>query len=120
MARSGEAGQRGPKVRSDCWIRVELREEGGLEIALESRVAGMYGDQIRGQMETGGRDMGVAHARIEVEDKGALPFTLAARLECAVRRSGHRPAGPYLLGSWSPEQESLMHLLPGIHHSLPR
>ena len=97
MARSGEAGQRGPKVRSDCWIRIELREKGGLEIALESRVAGMYGEQIRAQMESGCRDLGVAHARIEVEDRGALPFALAARLECAVRRSGHRPTGPYLL-----------------------
>jgi len=74
-----------------------MRQEGGLDISLESKVAGMYGDRIRTQMESGCRDLGIAHARIEIEDKGALPFTLAARLECAVLRSGHRPAGEYLL-----------------------
>jgi citrate lyase subunit beta/citryl-CoA lyase len=97
MARSGEAGQRGPDVRSDCWIGIELREAGGLEVALTSKVAGMYGASIETQLREGCVALGVAHARLEVDDKGALPFTLAARLECAVRRAGYEPAAPYLL-----------------------
>nr|MBC8424043.1 citrate lyase ACP [bacterium] len=43
MARRGEAGSRGSQVRSDCWISMELRDKGGLEIDLRSKVAGMYG-----------------------------------------------------------------------------
>ncbi len=97
MARMGEAGQRGPKIRSDCWIRIELRDEGGLAVDLTSKVAGMYGDRIEAQIREGCRALGVDHAAVTVEDQGALPFTLAARLECAVRRSGHAPAGEYLL-----------------------
>ena len=58
MAR-GEAGDRGPKVRSDCWIAVEMRDQGGLEIALKSKVAGMYGASIRALLTEGCAALGV-------------------------------------------------------------
>ena len=93
----GEAGKRGSRVRSDCWIGVELKESGGLSIDMQSKVAGMFGDRIRAQVEEGCAALGLAHAQIKVEDMGALPFTLAARLETAVRRAGHVPADEYLL-----------------------
>lgn len=87
MSARGEAGSRGPDVRSDCWVAVELRNRGGLEVALTSKVAGMYGDRIRARLEETARDLGVEHARIEVDDQGALDWVLAARLESAVRRA---------------------------------
>ncbi len=87
MATRGEAGDRGPKVRSDCWIGVEIRDEGGLEIDLSGKVAAMYGEAIRELIVDGCRQLGVASARVEVEDQGALPFVLAARLETAVKRA---------------------------------
>ncbi len=98
MARRGEAGPRGPKVRSDCWIAVELREKGGLEIVLRSKVAGMYGDRIRTRLEEGCAAFGIRDAVIECEDQGALPFVLDARLECAARR-----ADPGLAAEFLPE-----------------
>lgn len=97
MVRSGEAGQRGPKVRSDCWVRVETSDAGGLQIDLRSKVGGMFGRSIRGQIEAGCAALGVEHATVTVEDQGALPYTLAARLECAVRRAGVEPKAEYLL-----------------------
>ncbi|MBD3222199.1 citrate lyase ACP [bacterium] len=87
MATRGEAGDRGPKVRSDGWIGVEIRDEGGVEIDLSGKVAAMYGASIRELIVEGCRQLGVANARIEVEDQGALPFVLAARLETAVKRA---------------------------------
>jgi len=96
MARSGEAGKRGPDVRSDCWIGVRLGDAGGLGISIASKVARMYGAGIEKQMREGCAALGVSHAEVTVEDQGALPYTLAARLETAVRRAGHEPAGPYL------------------------
>jgi len=84
-------------VRSDCWIEVEPRQSGGLDISLQSKVAGMYGQSIEGLVGEGCRVMGLDHARVTVVDQGALPFVLAARLEAAVRRSGHEPAAPFLL-----------------------
>ena len=97
MSRCGEAGQKGPEVRSDCWVGVELRESGGLEVDLQSRVAGMFGKRITAQIEAGCAVLGVQHAVIRVADQGALPFTIAARLETAVRRAGHEPAAEFLL-----------------------
>ncbi len=97
MARTGEAGKKGPKVRSDCWVGVELTGNDGLQIEMQSKVAGMFGPRIREQIAAGCAALGVANAKVEVIDRGALPFTLAARLECAVRRAGHEPAGEYLL-----------------------
>jgi citrate lyase subunit beta/citryl-CoA lyase len=96
MAKIGEAGKRGPQVRSDCWITVEPGDAGGVRIALQSKVAAMYGDRIRTQVEEGCRTLGVAHAAVAVEDQGALPYVIAARLECAVRRAGIAPAAPLL------------------------
>ena len=97
MAGTGEAGKRGPKVRSDCWIECELRETGGIAVDLTSKVAGMFGDRIMALVQEGCRTLGVDHARIAVDDQGALPFTLAARLETAVRRAGAQAAAPFLL-----------------------
>jgi citrate lyase subunit beta/citryl-CoA lyase len=97
MAGTGEAGKRGPRVRSDCWIEVEIRDSGGVSIDLQSKVAGMFGERISALIEEGCGALGVEHARIRLEDQGALPFTLAARLETAVRRAGAEVAGEFLL-----------------------
>ena len=97
MSAIGEAGKQGTSVRSDCWIGVQLQDSGGIEISLESKVDGMYGDRIRTLLAAGCQALGVPHAQLEVQDQGALPFTLAARLETAVRRAGHQVAEPFLL-----------------------
>jgi citrate lyase subunit beta/citryl-CoA lyase len=97
MAGTGEAGKRGPKVRSDCWIEVEIRPSGGIEIQMQSKVGGMFGERITALLTEGCRVLGVDHAHITLEDQGALPFTLAARLETAVRRAGVEIAGEFLL-----------------------
>jgi citrate lyase subunit beta/citryl-CoA lyase len=84
----GEAGRKGDDVRSDLFVAVEERGGGGIEIDLKSRVEAYYGDSIRTQVEGTLRALGVGHARIEVDDKGALPFVVEARVEAAARRAG--------------------------------
>ena len=83
-----EAGRSGPDVRSDLRVVFEPRESGGIEIELQSRVAPYYGDNIRTQAQHVLAELGVQHARIAIEDEGALPFVIAARIEAAVRRAG--------------------------------
>jgi len=112
MAMTAEVGRRGSRVRSDCWIGVALRDTGGIEIELTSKVAGMYGQTIREQIELGCVALGIENAAITVEDQGALPFTIAARLEAAVKRADGRIAGEYLLpvsesGTCGSERERL-------------
>jgi len=84
MARA-EAGRRGPDVRSDCWISIETTRS-GVDIEITSKVATLYGDSIRELVAQGLKTMGITSARVEVEDQGALPFVIMARLETAARR----------------------------------
>jgi len=87
----GAAGRRGDAVRSDLWVEVDLRAKGGVEIDLSSRVEAYYGEAIREQVGAMLETAGVAHARVGIEDSGALPFVIAARVETALRRSGIEP-----------------------------
>jgi citrate lyase subunit beta/citryl-CoA lyase len=84
---TGQAGRRGPDVRSDCWISVEPRASGGITVSLTSKVEALYGRAITESVERGLAELGVRHAAVEVEDAGALPFVIAARLEAAVKRA---------------------------------
>jgi citrate lyase subunit beta/citryl-CoA lyase len=82
------AGSFGTEVRSDCRVTIELRSEGGLELELRSKVADYYGDSIREQAIRELKRCGVEDAAVLIEDAGALPFVLAARIEAAARRAG--------------------------------
>ncbi len=85
MARQGQAGRPGVDVRSDCHVSCELRDQDGVEIALTSKVASMFGSKIRQQVDGVLGDLGVTHAKVDIHDGGALPFTIAARVEAAAR-----------------------------------
>jgi citrate lyase subunit beta/citryl-CoA lyase len=84
----GVAGHCGPEVRSDLQVRIEPRQQGGLEIKLKSRVEAYYGDSIRRQAEEVLEALAVKNAHVEIRDEGALPFVIAARIEVAARRAG--------------------------------
>jgi citrate lyase subunit beta / citryl-CoA lyase len=86
--RAGEAGQTGPGIRSDLRVRIEPRDEDGIQVELESRVKAYYGDAIRQQAEHALELLGIVHARVSIHDEGALPFVIAARIEAAARRAG--------------------------------
>jgi len=91
MSNNFSAGRKGDTVRSDCWIAFEPQSSGGIAITLKSKVDKLYGDAIRKQIEHDLQTMQIAEAAVEVEDYGALPFTISARLEAAVRRAGLNP-----------------------------
>ena len=88
MSRLAEAGQRGERIRSDCWVRVEPRADGGLELRVSSKVEAMYGEAVRTTCRTVLEALDVKDAAVTVEDTGALDYVIAARLEAAVRRAG--------------------------------
>ncbi len=79
-------GKRGDQVRSDCYVEIKLKESGGLRIELKSKVDSMFGDSIKKQIEEMSKFFGLENANILVEDAGALPFSLAARFELAVKK----------------------------------
>ncbi len=85
---TAEAGARGPSVRSDCWVRITLTETGGVDLQLKTKVESMYGEATRKLVRDVLAALGVKNAKVEIEDTGALPFVIAARVEAAVRRAG--------------------------------
>jgi citrate lyase subunit beta/citryl-CoA lyase len=88
LTRTGEAGRSGSDVRSDVRVVLEPRSGGGLEVELVSRVELYYGANIRRQAAEVLRELGIGNARVRIEDSGALPFVIAARIEAAARRAG--------------------------------
>jgi len=80
------AGKRGPKVRSDCYIEIEKKIRGGIKIDLASKVEIMYGESIKKTILEMCEFFGIKHLNVLIEDAGALPMTLQARFELAVKR----------------------------------
>ncbi|HZM17060.1 MAG TPA: citrate lyase ACP, partial [Candidatus Krumholzibacteria bacterium] len=63
---TGEAGRRGDDVRSDLWVRATLRDSGGLDLQVRSKVEPYYGEAIRTQLRALCATAGVEHAKLEL------------------------------------------------------
>lgn len=85
-SRVATVGNNGERDRSDCRVTVELRDKGGVEIKLTSKVAALYATDINRLANEVITFFGIQHACITIEDKGALSFVLAARLEAAIKK----------------------------------
>lgn len=94
-----EAGNRGESVRSDCWVSIRLNSGGGLRLNLESKVKALYGDSIEKLVFDMLNVFRIGDAEVVLEDAGALPFVIMARLETAVIRLG-RGNGKRYLPEW--------------------
>lgn len=97
--RRAEAGNRGEGVRSDLWVEVKPLEGEGLDLQVSSRVEVYYGAALRRQAEDVCRALQLRGASVVIEDSGALPFSIEARLEKAIveacdsqSRTGSTPA----------------------------
>jgi citrate lyase subunit beta / citryl-CoA lyase len=86
MKTTAVTGNTGDRIRSDCQVNLHLSGSGGIQIRLQSKVDRMFGDQIRRQAAEVLEALGVEHAGLEIEDTGALPFVIGARIEAAVRQ----------------------------------
>lgn len=84
--KSASAGNKGKGIRSDCFVTLEITQSGGIDISLESKVKAIYGDSIIRQIEETLEYFSIGHAKVSMEDTGALPFVIAARLEAVIHR----------------------------------
>ncbi|HPN38210.1 MAG TPA: aldolase/citrate lyase family protein [Melioribacteraceae bacterium] len=91
------AGKKGKEVRSDCYIELILKKSGGININLGSKVKVLYGDSIKELILDMCKFFDLEHAEINITDNGALPFVIAARFECAVKRLAPDITKEYLL-----------------------
>ena len=60
----------------------------GIEIELESIVEKQFGNEIRKTIKDKLIELGVEGVIIKAIDKGALDYTIKARIETAVKRAG--------------------------------
>jgi citrate lyase subunit beta / citryl-CoA lyase len=105
MGNIATIGNKGKTVRSDCFVTLEIKDTGGLEIQVESKVDVLYGNSIR-ELVTKMLDyFGINNAFLKIEDSGALLFVLSARIEAVVKK---------LLKT---NKEFLPELLPGNRYS---
>ena len=86
MVQKATAGNTGDRIRSDCQVKLEIRTGGGIEVELHSKVESMFGAQIRMQAGQVLKSLGIKDARVEIEDSGALPFVIGARIEAVVKQ----------------------------------
>jgi citrate lyase subunit beta/citryl-CoA lyase len=85
LVKKGAAGNQGPDVRSDCYAGLEIKSSGGIQINLDSKVDALYQQSILQLASEILEFFGIKNTRLEIYDRGALPFVLAARIEGAVR-----------------------------------
>ncbi|MCU0460636.1 MAG: aldolase/citrate lyase family protein [Bacteroidales bacterium] len=86
MSKIATAGNAGPKVRSDCEITIEIRQKGGIAINLKSKVKTLYGESIKSLCREVLDFFRIRNAVLSIDDSGALPLVIAARLEAAIRK----------------------------------
>jgi citrate lyase subunit beta/citryl-CoA lyase len=80
----GEVGKK--EIAGDCFVHLEIKDSGGIQIELKSKVESMYGDAIKTLVQEMFKFFNIRHAYIYIEDGGSLPFVLSARLECAIKK----------------------------------
>lgn len=80
-----KAAKAGSLESNDLMIMIEPSDK--LDITLNSVVKKQYGDKILKPINEVLDEEGVAKANIVIEDKGALDFTIRARMRTAIERS---------------------------------
>jgi citrate lyase subunit gamma (acyl carrier protein) len=72
---------------NDILIMVAPNEDEKIELQLESIVIKQFGEQIEKVILDKIKEMGVENISIKAHDKGALDYTIAARVETAIKRA---------------------------------
>lgn len=80
------AGNLGENVRSDCFVRFDLTNSGGISLDIKSKVGYLFGESNRKLCLDIINFFEIKNAKVEVIDQGALPFVIAARLEAAIKK----------------------------------
>ncbi|EQB86078.1 citrate lyase subunit gamma (acyl carrier protein) [Clostridium punense] len=72
---------------NDIYIVMMPNPEGGIELELESIVMKQFGEEIRRVILETLENLEVKNAIVKAQDKGALDYTIKARVETAVKRA---------------------------------
>jgi citrate lyase subunit gamma (acyl carrier protein) len=76
--------QAGTKESNDCLVTISKSDK--TQIHIDSIVGHLFFNQIKKVIEDTLKDESVENVKVTVEDKGALDYTIRARLIVAIRR----------------------------------
>jgi citrate lyase subunit beta/citryl-CoA lyase len=102
MKNKGVAGNHGDSIRSDCKISIELKDKGGIDFTLHSKVAALYSNSQTELIKDILHFYNIQNANIILEDSGALNYVIAARTEGAIKQVSNTRK-EYLLPLLNPE-----------------
>lgn len=77
----------GTMESNDIYIMVMPNEEGGIELELDSIVMKQFGEEIERVIRETLKELNVKNVKIKAQDKGALNYTIKARVETAIKRA---------------------------------
>ena len=77
----------GTMESNDIYIVVQPNEKAGIELQLDSIVIKQFGKQIEKVIKDKLMELGVENIIISANDRGALDYTIKARVETAVKRA---------------------------------
>ncbi len=80
------AGNKGPRIKNDCFISMQLKDVGGIQIQLNSKVGILYGTKIETLCKNVLDHFGVKNVAVVIDDTGAYDFVITARMEACIHQ----------------------------------
>ncbi|KLU59083.1 citrate lyase acyl carrier protein [Peptococcaceae bacterium CEB3] len=86
-----KTAQAGSTVKSDVLITVSPSETPGIHLELKSKdvILKQFGKQIEKVIMDKVKELGADNVNIRAEDKGALDYTIRARVQAALERASN-------------------------------
>lgn len=88
-----QVGAAGTYESSDLFVSIQPKDEGGINITLQSPVQKQFGEQIIKVINETLLNLGIKNALVNCTDNGALDCVIKARVECAAHRAAGISAG---------------------------
>ena len=84
-----KSAQAGAQESNDILITVTPNEQGGIQVQLEAKrvILKQFGKQMEQIIQVKVEEMGVDNVTIRAQDKGALDYTIRARVQAAIERA---------------------------------
>lgn len=86
MNNIGLAGNKGDRVKSDCFISYQKTTSGGRVVHIKSKTGILFSEAIKKLTHEMLDFYNLKNCEITIHDTGALDFVLAARLEAAIKQ----------------------------------
>ena len=80
-----KTGRAGSLESNDLIVEIEPADD--LIIEIKSVVEDIFKDQIENVVRQTLKDLNIDKAKIRIDDRGALDFTISARVEASVKRA---------------------------------